>query len=583
MDWVRNRLIYISISLIGLLIVGNTFISCSTSADGIDVLNELSSSSENDSNIESSSDKSVVSSIASSEQSSSIDDWSSGVVDDDSSLDEDQSSSSSLSSEVEVVSSEVDQSSGVSSSDESSVVSSSLKLQVSSDSGPQWETLFNGQDLTHWSIKAHADDLGDNYFYVEDGAIVADAYDADHDYVWCYSDKEYSDFHLKLKFQGERGDNANSGVQVQSRYDHNDTGGWLNGPQIDIGFTGRNGSIWDETRNNQTWLYKDSSDKPLVWSDEDEGWNNLEVIVNGVNIVAIQNGDTITDYDGAGVLDDQNHKNLNVGVRGHIALQIHTGDIMKIRFKDIEILDLSEPLPPPLKVLVFGKIAGFFHPGIPTTEEAIVEEGELRNWDVTLTRDSDLFTLAGLDTFDVVVWNNNCSDSALLVKSEMDAFEDYIEGGGGYVGFHGTAWSHYEWDWYVDTLLAAMEINKNGTWEGVWNDEALVLVEVDNALTNMVPDGQVWNDEYYAMDPAPRGKTYAGRPNDDIEILMSAIVDWEYGDFKTGHPFIWRHTVLQGRMWYTGIGHNDPTINDPIFRNVFSAGIEWAGGRLDVP
>jgi len=35
------------------------------------------------------------------------------------------------------------------------------------------------------------------------------------------------------------------------------------------------------------------------------------------------------------------HKMRNVGLSGHIALQIHTGDLLRIRYKDIYIKDLS--------------------------------------------------------------------------------------------------------------------------------------------------------------------------------------------------------------------------------------------------
>lgn len=204
-----------------------------------------------------------------------------------------------------------------------------------------WTSLFNGKDLTGWSQKAKAEDQDTEFFTVHNGVIVAEAKDKDHDYVWLYSDKEYQDFHLKLKFQGERGDYANSGVQIRSRYDHNDNGGWLNGPQVDIGFIDRNGSIWDETRNNQRWLYEGYNAKTFFFADEPPGWNSLEIIVKDYRIQVIQNGDLLTDYDGSGVLDDANHKALGVGTKGHIALQIHTSDVMKIKFKDIYLRELN--------------------------------------------------------------------------------------------------------------------------------------------------------------------------------------------------------------------------------------------------
>jgi hypothetical protein len=48
------------------------------------------------------------------------------------------------------------------------------------------------------------------------------------------------------------------------------------------------------------------------------------------------------DYNGDGVLNDEIHETRNVGIVGHIALQIHRNDELRIRFKDIKIKDLSE-------------------------------------------------------------------------------------------------------------------------------------------------------------------------------------------------------------------------------------------------
>jgi len=63
----------------------------------------------------------------------------------------------------------------------------------------------------------------------------------------------------------------------------------------------------------------------------------MEITARGLKLKAVLNGGTIMDYDGEGVLNDVLHKQRNVGEKGHIALQIHTGDKLKIRFKDIQI------------------------------------------------------------------------------------------------------------------------------------------------------------------------------------------------------------------------------------------------------
>jgi hypothetical protein len=218
----------------------------------------------------------------------------------------------------------------------------------------EWEPLFNGKDLTGWVVKCKPADTGKEFWRVGDRTILADsmAYKK-HDYVWLLTEQQYSDFILRLRFQAYRSNPGNSGIQIRSRYD--DQAGWLDGPQIDINPPGpwRTGMIWDETRDDGRWLYPDiprgewvdqSMAPPgmvFYYSDEEPGWNELEIEAIGTMVTAYLNGVKVTEYDGSGVLDDEIHKARKVGLSGHIALQIHTGDLLKIRYKDLYIKDLS--------------------------------------------------------------------------------------------------------------------------------------------------------------------------------------------------------------------------------------------------
>ena len=228
----------------------------------------------------------------------------------------------------------------------------SFILTISCSKKEEWISLFNGEDLSGWVVKAKPEDQGKNFWFVNDGYIEANSLDrGDHDYIWLYSEKEYGDFEIKYKFQAFRDSPGNSGIQVRSRYDEETY--WLNGPQIDIHPPGfwRSGMMWDETRGNQRWIFPDIPDGEWVDStmaianhkfyfSDDEVWNEMRVKAEGMKIEAWLNGDKITDYEGAGTLDNALHKKLNVGERGHIAFQIHTGDELKIRYKDIYIREL---------------------------------------------------------------------------------------------------------------------------------------------------------------------------------------------------------------------------------------------------
>lgn len=216
--------------------------------------------------------------------------------------------------------------------------------------GPGFKPLFNGQDLSGWVVKCKPKDARATYWKVDNGTILADSMGRkDHDYVWLTTAAEYGDFVLQLKFQAYRDSPGNSGVQIRSRYD--DAEGWLDGPQVDINPPGawRTGMIWDETRGNRRWLYPNLPADQWVnesmaprglrfrYAEDADAWNDLEITATGTKLAAVLNGLPVMDYDGSSVLDDAVHAQRRVGTRGVIALQIHSGDELRIRFKDIRI------------------------------------------------------------------------------------------------------------------------------------------------------------------------------------------------------------------------------------------------------
>jgi len=219
----------------------------------------------------------------------------------------------------------------------------------------EWTSLFDGRTLAGWTVKCRPADRGTTFWRVDQGTILADSMDVKkHDYVWLVSDRTYGDFILHLRFQAYRDSPGNSGIQVRSRYD--EVSGWLDGPQVDIHPPGpwRTGMIWDETRGSKRWLWpkvekgkwvNPSMARPghtFYYSDQDPAWNDFQITCRGTRMKAVLNGVTVMAYDGAGVLDDAVHKQRNVGMQGHIALQIHRGDRLRIRFKDIRIRELGK-------------------------------------------------------------------------------------------------------------------------------------------------------------------------------------------------------------------------------------------------
>ena len=235
---------------------------------------------------------------------------------------------------------------------------------IAGESG--WVSLFNGKDLSGWTVQCQPKDQGKNFWQADAGTILCDSLGRpDHDYCWLVSEKEFGDFELTLKFQAYTNSPGNSGMQFRSRYDPADKGGWMNGPQVDIhprtDQTWRTGLIYDETRGEQRWVSPSLPDSKISvefkpaghvfkYADDGDGWNDLTIIARGTHVKTVVNGVVCADWDGTGILDNAGHRERNVGRSGHFALQLHTKDQLRIRFKDIFLRELdhgsaSEPRP----------------------------------------------------------------------------------------------------------------------------------------------------------------------------------------------------------------------------------------------
>ncbi len=216
-----------------------------------------------------------------------------------------------------------------------------------------WHSLFDGKTLNGWSVKCKPQDKDKKIWRVEKSEIVANStnYD-DHDYVWLVSNRKYTNFILRLRFKVNRDCAGNSGIQIWSRYD--ETTYVMQGPQIDIHppQPWRTGMMWDETTGVQRWIspnlpagkwVDETMVKPgfkFIFSDEGEGWNDMGIVAKDKKVTVTLNGVVVNEFDGTGILDDEIHKSQGVGTYGNIALQVHTKDKIKIRFKDIKFIEI---------------------------------------------------------------------------------------------------------------------------------------------------------------------------------------------------------------------------------------------------
>jgi len=175
-------------------------------------------------------------------------------------------------------------------------------------------SLFNGKDLTGWTIH------GTEKWYVDKGNLVCES-GPDKQYGYLSTDRSYKNFELTLEFKQEA--NGNSGVFFRSSIEGVKISGW----QCEVApIDHHTGGIYESY--GRGWLIQPDSvhEKYLKVGK----WNKLRLKVVGDEVTTWLNGHQMIYL-----------KDAKIGEgKGFIALQIHDGGGIKVRWRKMLIKEL---------------------------------------------------------------------------------------------------------------------------------------------------------------------------------------------------------------------------------------------------
>lgn len=193
---------------------------------------------------------------------------------------------------------------------------------VSAKSKEEWQSLFNGKDLTGWHQLN-----GQAKYHVEKGEIVGTTV-ANTPNSFLATDKDYGDFILELDLLVDN--DMNSGIQFRSISKPEVMNGRVHGYQCEVDPSTRawSGGIYDEARRG--WLYTGELNVPAKTAFKLGQWNHYRIECVGSSIRTWLNGVPV-----AYLLD-------NMTPSGLIALQVHAIEPKdqpgkQIRWKNIRI------------------------------------------------------------------------------------------------------------------------------------------------------------------------------------------------------------------------------------------------------
>jgi Domain of Unknown Function (DUF1080) len=191
----------------------------------------------------------------------------------------------------------------------------SFSFLTSATYAQRFKKIFNGKDLTGWTIN------GTEKWYVEKGELVCES-GPDKKYGYLSTTKNYKDFILTLEFKQEA--NGNSGVFIRSGIEGVKISGW----QVEVAPINHNtGGIYESY--GRGWLIKPNPAHERFLNVND--WNKMKIQVIGDQVTTWLNGHMMVD------LKDEK---IGKGV-GFIALQIHDGGGIKVRWKNLKVKELK--------------------------------------------------------------------------------------------------------------------------------------------------------------------------------------------------------------------------------------------------
>ncbi|MCC6459368.1 MAG: DUF1080 domain-containing protein [Saprospiraceae bacterium] len=172
-------------------------------------------------------------------------------------------------------------------------------------------SLFNGKDLSGWIP------YGTERWYVDKGELVCES-GPDKQYGYLGTQQQYKNFDLSLEFKQEA--NGNSGVFFRSSIEGTKITGW----QAEVAPAGQHsGGIYESY--GRGWLIQPGAEQEKALKTGE--WNTMRIRVVADEVTTWLNGVQMITL-----------KDAKIGAAtGQIALQIHDGGGIKVRWRNLNL------------------------------------------------------------------------------------------------------------------------------------------------------------------------------------------------------------------------------------------------------
>ncbi len=258
------------------------------------------------------------------------------------------------------------------------------------------------------------------------------------------------------------------------------------------------------------------------------------------------------------------------------------------------------------KVLVNGRAGGFRHQSIVDFEWMIQDLGaktgfDVDIWDPSIGGSPGRYPAAGvslptspfldlntLKQYKTIVFNSTVglNASSSLNAIELANFQEYIRGGGGFIGIHGAIDAMQNVPWYMD--LAGAGFTNHGSNQGGILIETesgghVEFINADPAHTTTAAMPARWYDveEVYNTNRNPAEMGIVHPLVYENEDSLVGQLGYGTGALHNSdmHSMVWCRNFDGGRSFSTTLGHNWTWATVTWFREMMLNAIQFTGGQ----
>lgn len=223
--------------------------------------------------------------------------------------------------------------------------------------------------------------------------------------------------------------------------------------------------------------------------------------------------------------------------------------------------------------------------GLSVAEQIVADLGRRHGFDVTCTKDGRVFTPAGLNQYDLFLFETEgdvtregLDGQPPMPPEGKSALLAAVAAGKGFVGCHSASdtfvspgpSNRSQPRAQVDPYIAMLggEFVSHGAQQKAWA----------HVVDQRFPGLGAFHDfelmeEWYAM------KNFAP----DLHVILAqetrGMAGAEYQ--RPRYPNTWARRHARGRVFYTSLGHREDVWQHPLFQRLLLAGISWAAGRTE--